>query len=244
MPGCGRLKTGNSRLMCVDMKNMKLAAAIMAGGRSSRMAGRHKGMLMTPDGVTFTDRLAAEMHKLTDLVYISYGEKIQTEAEACRIVQDIYPDCGPVGGLHAVLCRASWDGAAAVCVCACDMPYVTAELYSYLYTQLAKRTDMSENEHNPFGVYDGAVAVVSEKIHPLAAVYSAEAARIFKMQLKERNLRVRDALAKLRILYVDLRGTVYERMLVNINTEDDYAEYIDCETQISTDAHKLQKKGR
>ena len=52
------------------------------------------------------------------------------------------------------------------------------------------------------------------------------AARIFKTQLEEGSLRVRDALAKLRILYVDLEGSAYERMILNINTEEDYEEYL------------------
>ena len=212
--------------MSGDITDMKMAAAVMAGGRSLRMAGRHKGMLLTSEGVTFTDRLAAEMHKITDLVYISYGDTIQIEAEECSIVRDIYKGCGPVGGLHAVLTRAFLDGAAAVATAACDMPYVTAELFGYLYEQLKDRTDISEDRQNPFDLYDGVVAVTGGKIHPLAAIYSVRAAGICKTQLEERNLRVRDALARMRILYVDLEGTAYERMILNINTEDDYTEYL------------------
>jgi molybdopterin-guanine dinucleotide biosynthesis protein A len=212
--------------MSGDIKDVKIAAAIMAGGKSSRMAGRHKGMLLTPEGVTFTERLSAEMHKLTDLVYISYGDTTPMQAEGCVIVRDIYKGCGPVGGLHAVLTRAAEDGAAAVAAAACDMPYVTADLYRYLYAMLAERTGIIEDESNPFELYDGAVAVTGGKIHPLAGVYSVGAAGICKTQLEERNLRLREALGKLRILYVDLEGTAYERMLLNINTEEDYKEYI------------------
>lgn len=212
--------------MSGDITDMKMAAAVMAGGKSLRMAGRHKGMLLTSEGVTFTDRLAAEMHKITDLVYISYGDTIQIEAAECSIVRDIYKGCGPVGGLHAVLIRAYEDGAAAVATAACDMPYVTAELYRYLYEQLKNRTDVSDAGGNPLALYDGAVAVTGGKIHPLAAIYSVRAADICKIQLEERNLRVRDVLAKLRILYVDLEGTVYERMVLNVNTEEDYRKYL------------------
>lgn len=212
--------------MSGDITDMKMAAAVMAGGRSLRMAGRHKGMLLTSEGVTFTDRLAAEMHKITDLVYISYGDTIQIEAEECSIVRDIYKGCGPVGGLHAVLTRAFLDGAAAVATAACDMPYVTAELFGYLYEQLVVRADTSGDRQNPFDLYDGAVAVTGGKIHPLAAIYSVRAADICKTQLEERNLRVRDALARMRILYVDLEGTAYERMIMNVNTEEDYRKYL------------------
>ena len=219
--------------MSGDITDMKMAAAVMAGGRSSRMAGRHKGMLLTPEGVTFTERLAAEMHKITDLVYISYGDTIQIEAAGCSIVRDIYKGCGPVGGLHAVLTRAFLDGAAAVATAACDMPYVTAEFFRYLYEQLVIRTDISGERKSPFDLYDGVVAVTGGKIHPLAAIYSVRAAGICKTQLEERNLRVRDALAKLRILYVDLEGSAYERMILNINTEEDYTEYLISDAALS-----------
>ena len=219
--------------MSGDITDMKMAAAVMAGGRSSRMEGRHKGMLLTREGVTFTDRISAELHKLTDLVYISYGDTIQMEAAECRIVRDIYIGCGPVGGLHAVLTRAFLDGAAAVATAACDMPYVTAEFFRYLYEQLVIRTDISGERKSPFDLYDGVVAVTGGKIHPLAAIYSVRAAGICKTQLEERNLRVRDALAKLRILYVDLEGSAYERMILNINTEEDYTEYLISDAALS-----------
>jgi len=219
--------------MSGDITDMKMAAAVMAGGRSSRMEGRHKGMLLTREGVTFTDRISAELHKLTDLVYISYGDTIQMEAAECRIVRDIYIGCGPVGGLHAVLTRAFLDGAAAVATAACDMPYVTAEFFRYLYEQLVIRTDISGERKSPFDLYDGVVAVTGGKIHPLAAIDSVRAAGICKTQLEERNLRVRDALAKLRILYVDLEGSAYERMILNINTEEDYTKYLISDAALS-----------
>ena len=219
--------------MSGDITDMKMAAAVMAGGRSSRMEGRHKGMLLTREGVTFTDRISAELHKLTDLVYISYGDTIQMEAAECRIVCDIYIGCGPVGGLHAVLTRAFLDGAAAVATAACDMPYVTAEFFRYLYEQLVIRTDISGERKSPFDLYDGVVAVTGGKIHPLAAIDSVRAAGICKTQLEERNLRVRDALAKLRILYVDLEGSAYERMILNINTEEDYTKYLISDAALS-----------
>ena len=193
---------------------------------SSRMAGRHKGMLLTPEGVTFTERLSAEMHKLTDLVYISYGDTIQMQAEGCIIVRDIYKGCGPVGGLHAVLTRARKTGRqrchSSLRYAVCDGGPLQISVCQACRTDRYQRRSGS----NPFELYDGAVAVTGGKIHPLAAIYSVGAAGICKTQLEERNLRLREALGKLRILYVDLEGTAYERMLLNINTEEDYKEYI------------------
>src|SRR5437870_400796 len=48
-----------------------------------------------------------------------------------RVIRDIVPGCGPLGGLHAALTAALGD---AVFVVACDMPYVTAAFADYLFS--------------------------------------------------------------------------------------------------------------
>src|SRR5439155_16087595 len=48
-----------------------------------------------------------------------------------RVIPDIVPGSGPLGGLHAALTAAHGD---AVFVVACDMPYVTAALVEYLFS--------------------------------------------------------------------------------------------------------------
>lgn len=217
--------------MTEDMAHTKIAAAIMAGGRSRRMAGRHKGLLLTPQGETFTERILTEMQSFTDLVYISYGDTIQMENLDVGIVRDIYPGGGPISGLHAVLKKAAEDGAEAVAVAACDMPFVKADLYRFLLQTLICRTE-EEKETMPghsvrdlFLSYDGVVPVTGGKIHPLAAIYSIRAVSTFERRLENKELRVREALEQLKILYVEPAGTPYEEMLVNINTEEEYAAY-------------------
>lgn len=218
--------------MTEDMAHIKIAAVIMAGGRSRRMAGRHKGLLLTPQGETFTERILTEMQSLTDLVYISYGDTIQMENLHAEIVQDIYPGGGPIGGLHAVLTKAARDGAEAIAVAACDMPYVKADLYRHmLKDQFHGKGAGSDpvsgcRADDVFQMYDGVVPVTRGKKNPLAAIYSVRAVSVFGRQIENKKLRLMDALELLNILYVELEGTPYERMLANINTEEEYAEYI------------------
>lgn len=194
-----------------------IAAAILAGGKSRRMNGQHKGSLLTSEGRTFTEQIASQMLTLTDCVYLSYGDTVCIEIDGCSTVMDRYPGCGPLGGLEAVLRQAGEDRKRAVMTSACDTPDVNAELYRYLLSRLERDASC-----DPFDEWDGVVAVSADRIHPLTAIYSVRAAETFAKQISEGNYRLRDALKKLRILYVNLKGSVYEYMLVNINTREEY----------------------
>src|SRR5204863_290703 len=56
---------------------------------------------------------------------------------APRIIADVVPGCGPLGGIHAALTEARGD---AVFVAACDMPYLNAAFVSFLL-ELAREAD-------------------------------------------------------------------------------------------------------
>ena len=197
------------------------AAAILAGGKSRRMNGQHKGALLTSEGRTFTEQITSQMFSLSDCIYLSYGDTICIEIDGCRIVTDRYPGCGPIGGLEAVLSQAGEDRRKAVMISACDTPGIKAELYLFLLERLEQ-----VSTEDAFEEWDGVVAVSDDRIHPLTAIYSVRAAEIFAKQIKERNFRLRDVLRKLRILYVDLKGSRYEDMLTNINTKEEYEAHM------------------
>lgn len=208
---------------------------ILAGGMSRRM-GVHKGSL-TCNGESFTEILVRELKQEVETVWLSVGCKAQgggcravqemkdaangrcavyereNRVSGCRTVQDIYAGCGPIGGLHAGLTVC---GSEFLLVAACDMPLLKAKLFSFLYEELRQRGQKRR--------YDGVVPVTGEGIHPLAAVYRKSAAGIFKEQIEAGNYRLRDALGRLDILYIDVAGEAYfARMLQNINTPQDYA---------------------
>ena len=84
---------------------------------------------------------------------------------------------------------AAENGMELIMTAACDMPFVKAELFSYLYEQM--------------GSYEGAVARSGGKVHPLAAIYSVKAVEVFGKQLESGDYRLLDALNKLKI---DKRG--------------------------------------
>ena len=84
------------------------SAAILAGGRATRFGGRDKGALVV-EGRTIRDRQLAMLSEVADEVLIV----------APGHVEDIFPECGPMGGVHTAVSAATHD---AVFVIACDMP--------------------------------------------------------------------------------------------------------------------------
>ena len=186
---------------------------LLAGGKSSRMGGRHKGDLLYGNE-TFTTRMIHEFSKDADTIWISYGAKVHGTYENCRIVRDIYPDCGPIGGIHAGLTACESDE---VMVAACDMPFLKIELFRYLYKQ------MEEAGKQEKVAYDGAVSVLDGRIHPLSAIYRRTAALVMEQQILKGNYRIRAALDKMKILYVDVTGNArFAYMLQNVNTMEEY----------------------
>lgn len=186
---------------------------LLAGGKSSRMGGRHKGDLLYGNE-TFTTRMIHEFSKAADTIWISYGAKVYGTYENCRIVRDIYPDCGPIGGIHAGLTACESDE---VMVAACDMPFLKIELFRYLYKQ------MEEAGKQEKVAYDGVVSVLDGRIHPLSAIYRRTAALVMEQQILNGNYRIRAALDRMKILYVDVTGNArFAYMLQNVNTMEEY----------------------
>ena len=196
---------------------MRAEGLVLAGGKSRRMGGHHKGDLKYHEQ-SFQDHVIAELRKLTDKIFLSYGPVSHGEYPECQIVRDKYPEIGPVGGLCAGLEHSEYG---MLMVAACDMPLLNADLYRYLWKSLSEKEEEREKE------YDGVVPVTEGKMHPLAAIYRASALRILEHQIEENNYRVTDAVKAMDILYVDVTENVdYVQMLRNINTGEEYQKLV------------------
>ncbi|HKS08033.1 MAG TPA: molybdenum cofactor guanylyltransferase, partial [Pyrinomonadaceae bacterium] len=106
------------------IKISQLQAFILAGGQSRRM-GRDKSQLLL-ENQTFTDRIAETLLKVTDSVTLVGAREPHSRFSS---VPDLYPEWGALGGLHAALAASSREWAIVV---ACDLPFVTADLFNYL----------------------------------------------------------------------------------------------------------------
>jgi molybdenum cofactor guanylyltransferase len=175
------------------------SAAILSGGRATRFGGRDKGALVV-DGRTIRDRQLAMLSEVADeLLIVAPGH-----------VEDVFPGCGPMGGVHAAVKAAQHD---AVFVIACDMPYVTAPFAAHLL-RLAEDVDV-------------VVPRTERGLHPLCAVYT-------RACLEPLTRRLTAGLLKMGTLLDDVRVRVVEddeidafgdpeRLLANVNSPADYA---------------------
>lgn len=189
---------------------VQIDGLILAGGKSSRMNGNYKGNLIY-NNETFVEKIISELGKMTKQIWISYGEEMHDSYEGCRIVQDEYPGCGPLSGLHAGLKKCDSEF---VLVAACDMPFLKIELYQYLFRFLEVQ-------------YDGVVPIVEGKMHPLVAIYRTNIAVSLEEELKKKHFKMQKVCRQLNIRYVDVSDSEsYRQMLTNINTVEEYIEVI------------------
>ena len=188
------------------------SAAILAGGRATRFGGRDKSALLV-NGRPILDYQIDALAPLTDDLLIVGGEAgpHRNRRPEVRVVQDIVPGCGPLGGLHAALTSARGD---VLLLIACDMPYLSSAFLAYLLS-LAAEADV--------------VVPRSERgYHPLCAVYTRACLEPVSRRLADRRLKMRELLDSLRTRVVPAEETRRfgdpDRLFANVNTPADYAD--------------------
>lgn len=182
---------------------------ILVGGRSSRM-GEDKALLVL-DEQSFVERISealSEIARRQSLV----GARRHYRSRL-RNVPDVFAEWGALGGLHAALsnCEARWAA-----VVACDLPFVTGELFRRL---AGLRSD-----------YDAVVPVQQDgREQPLCALYRTDVcSRRAEELIKSGERRPRALLASVRTRRVafdelaDLEGA--HLFFMNINTPEDYEQ--------------------
>ncbi len=195
-----------------------LAGLVLAGGRSQRM-GRDKAALPFGDR-TLLDRVVERVKTCCHPVFVVTSAADRYPALTVPVVVDRWPGSGPLAGLEAGL-RACPTAYAAVV--ACDLPFLEPRLLLGLREQA-----------------EGADAAVplTDRAHPLCAVYGREAARVAERLLRAGGGSLRDLLVHLRVRYVPeevlRRWDPGLKSLVNVNTPEDYARALAClETDVT-----------
>lgn len=185
---------------------MQIQAFILAGGQSRRM-GTDKSQLLLQNE-TFIDRIAASLEPVAESITLVGARQAHPRFPT---VTDVYPGWGALGGVHAALaaCKSEW-----AIVVACDLPFVTGELFQYL---ASLRTD-----------HEAVVPVQSDgRPQPLAALYRIGPCLPRATELIETgHRRPLDLLELVNTRWVPFTELTNldqaEKFFVNINTPDDY----------------------
>jgi len=184
-----------------------ITAFILAGGKSTRM-GEQKAFKQIA-GKSMMDYAVAQGHSVAEDVFI-VGDKIMFGAYG-RIVSDIYPDCGPLGGIHAALDRTKTEFNIII---ALDTPFLTKTFLHFMIAQAQESEKMVT------------VTQMMNRFNPLGAIYRKGFFHIADAALKAGNLKI-DSLfppsdtlviteAELALQRFDMR--IFE----NINTPEDF----------------------
>lgn len=129
-----------------------LTAFVLAGGKSTRM-GSDKAFLEFK-GKTLLDRALQTLQALTPEVLI-VGDRGRFAAHG-SVVEDVFRDRGPLGGIHAALSVSATD---LNIVLAVDLPFVEPELLQYVLKRARRSTALA------------AVPRTDDGWQPLCAVY-------------------------------------------------------------------------
>jgi molybdopterin-guanine dinucleotide biosynthesis protein A len=195
-------------------RNSQLQGFILAGGESRRM-GSDKSRLRI-ENQTFIDRIAATLAGITDSITLVGARYAHP---GFQTVADVYPGWGALGGLHAALAACERDWAIVV---ACDLPFVTPELFESL---ASLRAD-----------HDSVVPLQPDgRPQPLAALYRAVLCRERASELIQTgHRRPLDLLQLVNTRWVPFSELTNlpqaEKFFVNINTPEDYDEATTRET--------------
>ncbi len=194
------------------MKNNCLSAAILAGGKNSRMHGENKAFIQI-QGSTILQRVITELGSVFEEIILvannaSHYEGYQKDA---RIVTDIIKGAGPLGGIHSALSYAKNN---AVFLAACDMPFLDRDI-------ILKVADAFNNSD-----YDVLLSRIGDKIEPLCAVYKCFLKdKIQNYIMNGSNLSVRGFLENtkdIQVGYIGFEGDdFHRRVFKNINTPEE-----------------------
>ena len=148
-----------------------LTAFILAGGKSTRM-GADKAFLEV-QGRTLLTRALELARSVAGEVRI-VGDRAKFAAFA-PVVEDVFPNCGPLGGIHAALRASQTDLNLMLAV---DLPLISPKLLQYLITRAR----------------DASATVTAARANggwqPLCAVYRREFADAAEQALQSGNYKI------------------------------------------------------
>lgn len=199
-----------------------MTGVILAGGKSRRF-GSNKALSLFR-GERLIERLVRAMRVVTRDLLIVTNTPEEYAFLGLRMVGDVIPDCGSLGGIYTGLRYMTSPRGMFV---ACDMPFVRPVFLQYLL-------DIA-------GEYDVVVPVTGHGYEPLCAVYAKSCLKPIEANLQTGQLKIAMFFDRVRVRTVHPEETPRfdPRMLFNVNTPEEYVEALKMlEEEDSLQRHK------
>ena len=194
-----------------------LSVAILAGGMSRRM-GQDKAMLRIGDR-TLIEIVAQRVSVVaTELFVVSSNGKRFADL-GFRVVPDVLPNAGSLGGVYSALRWAQFDYCLVV---ACDMPLINLDLLTHM-AGLPRDYDVAIPSLDAERSDQGG----DETLETLHAIYATRLMTLIESHIQTGHLKIADVLRDInvrRITGQELRRHDPDlRSFFNVNTADDFA---------------------
>lgn len=184
---------------------------LLAGGKSSRM-GKNKAELLY-EGRTFVENLIEKAKNLgIEKIYLS---GYQREYKDTQVVYDVYPEIGPLGGLHGGLTMADTPYCLVLPV---DIPQIPQDFLEELLTFHGQSMTDSEKTEKPL------VVERNDFLEPLIGIYPVS----MKAVMEERILAERFSVFRMIQEWgcISYKTNISEEHIANINTQEDYEKLL------------------
>ncbi len=192
---------------------MDVSCIVLAGGGGSRL-GRNKA-LESVGRRSLLERVLSRLSFLdSDILLVTAKEQSYHRLDdypSLRVVSDIYPGRGPLGGIYTGL---QFSSSSYNLVVASDMPFLNRGLLRYMI-------EISTG-------FELVVPRLGDLVEPLHAVYSRACLAPIECLLKQGSLSVRELFSLVRIRYVETeeidRFDPDYLSFFNVNTKSDLAK--------------------
>lgn len=193
---------------------IKKTAAILAGGKSSRMNYKNKAFLEYENNY-FIQRIIDALSDYEEIIIISNNPD-DYKGLGLKVIKDIYPSQGPLSGIHSALNYIKTDYCLVV---ACDMPFINKNVVNYLG---------SINDD-----YEVLIPKVEGKLQPLCAIYKKSCKELMERELLRNNNKLIKTCLNFNTKIIDDFSSLREindkkeKNFYNINTVEEYGKLIE-----------------
>lgn len=187
---------------------IEVTGVLLAGGKSRRM-GEDKRYLVVGEQTLLERGLVVLRSIFQEVLVVIAQDSPPLDIDA-RVVRDLVPDCGSLGGLYTGLTQAT---APCIFVVACDMPFLDQAVIAQFTSRRATA--------------DIVMAKLAARLHPMHALYGKRCLPALEQMIRARQLKIQEMVshASLRVRYVTeadlLTLDPSGRSFQNVNTPAD-----------------------
>lgn len=155
----------------------EVTGILLAGGKSRRM-GEDKRYLVVGEQ-TLLERGLSVLRSVFQEVLVVIAQDSPSLGVDARVVRDLVPNCGSLGGLYTGLIQATTPY---IFVVACDMPFLNQAVIAQFTSRRV--------------AVDIVMAKLEGQLHPMHALYGKRCVPVVEQMIQARRLKIQEMVSK------------------------------------------------